>query len=130
MTAPTAAITLDTTAVMAYVEGTNGVGPMLARASERGEQAIVPALCLADAYRQVDSEGALLLDLLHDSPTIIVTAAEADDCAVLGGWTRTLGRMDLAHAALEAATFHIPLVTADRDLVTQILPKEWPIIDL
>jgi len=43
---------------------------------------------------------------------------------------RTLG-LDTAQAAIEAVTHAVaPLMTNQRDLVTQFLPKEWPIIDV
>jgi hypothetical protein len=39
--------------------------------------------------------------------------------------------MDLAHAAIEAAAHPIvQLMTAQRRLLTELLPKEWPIIDI
>ncbi len=124
------AYVLDTTAVLAYLRGTGGIGSMLSCAADKGEQVVLPALCLADAYRRADTEAALMLDVMRDLPQILVTSVEQGDCAVLGGWTGVVGRIDLAHAMIESASAHVPLVTADRELAVLILPKEWPIIDV
>jgi hypothetical protein len=123
-------IVLDTPAISAYATGTHGVGLMLARTSAAGEIAILPALCLAEAYRSATAEDALLLDHLHNLPVTVVTPVVADDCAVLGGWAGRLGRMDLAHAAMASAIGRIPIVTPDGHAVHAMLAKKWPIIDL
>ncbi|MFI6237274.1 hypothetical protein ACIBD9_27235 [Micromonospora sp. NPDC050784] len=38
--------------------------------------------------------------------------------------------MDLAQAAVEAARAITPIMTDRRELLGEVLPKEWPIIDL
>jgi hypothetical protein len=38
--------------------------------------------------------------------------------------------LDSAHAAIESASVRVPLMTDKRELVTQFLAKEWPIIDI
>lgn len=124
------AYVLDTTAVLAYLRRTGGIGPMLSSTAEKGERVVLPALCLADAYRQADAEAAVMLDGMRDLPHIVVTSVDQGDCAVLGGWTGVVGRIDLAHAMIEAASAQVPLVTADRELAVRILPEEWPIIDV
>ncbi|MEU1812179.1 hypothetical protein O7622_27390 [Micromonospora sp. WMMD1076] len=53
-----------------------------------------------------------------------------DMCMFLGGWSRTLLSMDLAQAALEAARATTPIMSDRRELLGQVLPKEWPSIDL
>ena len=91
---------------------------------------LIPATCLASAYRDVDRAGGDLLDLIANLDHAVVSPLERDHCAELGGWARTLG-LDTAHAAIDAATHRVaPLMTSQRDLVTQFLPKEWPIIDI
>jgi hypothetical protein len=123
-------VVLDTPAVRAYASGTHDVGDLLARTSARHDLAIVPALCLAEAYRTASAEEALVLDLLHNLPVTVITPVVADDCAVLGGWARRLGRIDLAHAALASSVGRVPIVTSDGDTVRAFLTKNWPIIDL
>jgi len=120
----------DTAAIDAYVGGALRVGRMLAAASKNDQRVIVPVLCFADAHRRANPDGAFMLDLLQTQPTVHITPVLAEDAVMVGGWSRRLGTFDAAQAALEAATHRIPIVTDRRDLLTQILAKEWPIIDL
>jgi hypothetical protein len=121
---------LDTAALVAYAKGSNRVGEFIAALADRGEAVLIPATCLASAYRGVDGDGANLLDLIANLAHTMVAPLAHNHCAVLGGWARTLG-LDTAHAAIEAATNDIaPLITSQRDLVTQFLPRQWPIIDV
>ncbi len=101
----------------------------LALTAADGEVALVPAVCLATAYRDLDDEGASLLDLLSGLENVVVTPLERDECSLLGGWARVLG-LGTAHAAIEAAATMTPLMTRERELVAQFLGPEWPIIDV
>jgi hypothetical protein len=121
---------LDTAALLAYANGNNRVGEYVALLADRGETVLIPATCLASAYRDIDGNGSDMLDLVASLDHAVVSALERDHCAVLGGWARTLG-LDTAHAAIEAATHAVvPLMTSKRDVVSRLLPKEWPIIDI
>jgi hypothetical protein len=125
-----AGLVLDTSAALAYTEGSLAVGLRIVDAGDEGLAVLLPALCLAEAYRRVDTVGANLLELLADLPHVDVTPVERDLCPFLGGWSRTLGAMDLAHAAIEAAGWPSALfMTTHRQEVTRVLPKEWPIVD-
>ena len=125
------ALILDTDAVLAYASGSFAVGERISRAADAADFVVVPVLCLAEAYRRADSEAWHYLDVLADLDATVVTPIEPDDAPFLGGHSRKLGSKHLAHAVLEAATYPMtPIMTAQRDRVTQILPKEWPIIDL
>ena len=70
--------------------------------------------------------------MLAALPHIRVTPVEADMCAFLGGWSRRMAsRMDLAQLAMDAAANPlVPILTDRRELLGEVLPKEWPIIDL
>jgi hypothetical protein len=123
-------VVLDTPALLAYSTGAETVGEQIATMADLERRVLVPALCLATAYQHVTSEGWPVLDVLVDLPQVHVTPVEADMCAVLGGWARTLG-LDLAHAAMEAAQHAVvPIVTNRGRVVTRILAQDWPIIDL
>jgi hypothetical protein len=90
----------------------------------------VPVLCLADGYRRTDpEEGIDLLDALTNQPAVAVAPVDRDDGPILGGWAGVLGSYPLAHAVLEAATHHVPIITGDRTAVARILPEEWPVIE-
>jgi hypothetical protein len=123
-------IVLDTAALLAYVAGSIRVGEIVALLADRGETVLIPAACLATAYRDSDSEGSALLDLLSGLEHVVVTPLTREHCAVAGGWSRVLG-LDTAQAAIEAASNPItPLMTEHRSLVTRFLPKTWPIVDV
>ncbi|TDC42624.1 hypothetical protein [Micromonospora sp. KC213] len=125
-----AGLVLDTACLLAYSGGTEAVGEQIAQVADRRQAVIVPALCLAEAYRRVTTDGWRLLDILGDLDQVIVTPVEHDMCMFLGGWSRTLGSMDLAQAALEATRATTPIMTDRRELLGEVLPKEWPVIDL
>jgi hypothetical protein len=123
-------VVLDTAALLAFAKGSHGMGKYVAGLADHDEAVLIPATCLASAYRDVDDIGSNMLDLIASLDHSMVSALERDHCAVLGGWARTLG-LDTAHAAIEAATHAVaPLMTSKRDLVSRLLPKEWPIIDI
>ncbi|WP_405099906.1 hypothetical protein [Micromonospora sp. NBC_01412] len=125
-----AGLVLDTSCLLAYSEGAEAVGEQIAKVADKLQVVIVPALCLAAAYRQVTSDGWPLLDIVGALEQVVVTSVEHDMCATLGGWSRTLGSMDLAQAAMEAARATTPIMTDRREALGEVLPKEWPIIDL
>ncbi|MFI6238292.1 hypothetical protein ACIBEF_00265 [Micromonospora sp. NPDC050795] len=124
-----AGLVLDTACLLAYSEGEEQVGEQIAEVADKRQVVIIPALCLAAAYRQVSTDGWPLLDIVADLEQVIVTPVDHDTCMFLGGWSRSLG-MDLAHVALEAARATTPIMTDRRELLSEVLPKEWPIIDL
>lgn len=125
------ALVLDTDAVMTYARGSLDLGERISTAADEEELVIVPALCLAEAYRRAAGDAWHYLDVLSTLGHVVVAPVEPDDCPFLGGYARKVGSKHLAQAVLEAASRPItPLMTSRREEVTQILPHEWPIIDL
>lgn len=125
-----AGLVLDTPAIVAYSRGVPLVGGHVADMADRGLEVLIPALCLATAYRDVDSQGWPMIDILVDLPHVDVSPVEVAMCAVMGGWARTIG-MDLAQAMIESTTrTTVPILTDRRKQITTIFAKEWPIIDL
>ncbi|GIF70931.1 hypothetical protein [Asanoa siamensis] len=125
-----AGLVLDTPALTAYSRGLPLVGEQIADMADRSQRVLVPALCLAIAYRDAASEAWPMIDILVDLPHVQVSPMEGDMCAVMGGWSRTVS-MDLAQAMIESATHAtVPILTDRRKQITTILAKEWPIIDL
>jgi hypothetical protein len=123
-------IVLDTAALLAYASGDLKVGEIVALLADRGETVVIPAACLATAYRDVDAKGSTILDLLANLEHALVAPLTRKHCAVAGGWSRILG-LDTAHAAIEAASNPVtPLMTEHRSLVIRFLPKAWPIVDV
>ncbi|HEX7744864.1 MAG TPA: hypothetical protein VF462_06345 [Micromonosporaceae bacterium] len=125
-------LALDTAALIAYASGTDEVGMQIAKAADQNRDVLVPALCLAHAHRQASNDQWVLLEVLAMLPNVHVTPVEAGMCAILGGFTRRMAdRMDLAQLAMDAAVHPlVPIVTDQRELLGEVLPKEWPIIDL
>lgn len=125
-----AGIVLDTAALLAYAAGDLKVGEIVALLADRGETVVIPAACLATAYRDVHAEGSSLLDLIVGLDHALVAPLTREHCAVAGGWSRILG-LDTAQAAIEAANNPVtPLMTEHRSLVIRFLPKAWPIVDV
>jgi hypothetical protein len=123
-------LVLDTAALLAYADRAERIGRFVAAVADRGESLLIPATCLATAYQRVTSDGWDYLDVIANLTHAVVAPLTGEHCAVLGGWARTLG-LDSAHAAIEAAAHAVvPLMTAQRDLITGFLPKDWPIIDV
>lgn len=125
-------LALDTAALLAYASGAKDVGARIAEAADYARDVLVPALCLAHAHQQATAPQWELLELLAALPQVQITPVEPDMCAYLGGWSRRMtGRMDLAHLAMEAAANPlVPIMSDRRELLGEVLPKEWPIIDL
>lgn len=123
-------LVVDTAALLAYTEGSVRVGEIVAAVADRGETVVIPATCLATAYERVPRPGGSLLDVVARLPHARVAPLEWDHCAVVGGWARTLG-LDTAHAAIEAAAHGVvPVMTRQRAPLREILPVDWPIIDI
>jgi hypothetical protein len=124
-------LVLDTSAVLAYAHGSDLVGESIARAADEEFEVLVPVLCLVEAYRQIETAGWSYVDLLATLPNVVVAPVQLGDCPFLGGWARTLGSLDLTQAAYKTASNPVvPLMTAHRGLVTRVLSKDWPIIDI
>jgi hypothetical protein len=125
-----AGIVLDTSALLAYLDGADLVAGVLATVAGMGLRAVVPATCLAEAYRHTEPIALGRLDILATLSHVSVAPLDPRVCAAVGLWARLIGP-DLAHTVVEAATFPlVPLLTARRDLITRVLPPTWPIIDL
>lgn len=78
-------LVLETSALLAYAGGVTKVGARIRDAADDTEHVVVPALCLAEAYRRTDSDGWHMLDVLVVHPNVIVAPVERDMCGVLGG---------------------------------------------
>lgn len=126
-----AALVLDTDAILAYAKGSGEVGKRIFEAADAEDFVVVPALCLAEAYRRAESGERRYLDVLSNLDAVVVTPVEPNDALLLGGHARMLGSTHLAHAVLEATARGVtPIMTSQRERITQILASTWPIVDL
>ena len=123
-------IVLDTAAIESYMRQEMVVGQAISKLAFGVQFVALPVLCLAEAYRAARGDDALVLDVLSNHPKAIVTPVAPDDAQMLGGWSRIVGRHDLAHAALDAAAHRATLITSERKTINRVLSEGWPIIDL
>ncbi|MEV4412640.1 hypothetical protein [Catellatospora sp. NPDC049609] len=113
---------VDTSAIRRYAAADSmTVSAALAGLEDRGFTAVVPALCLSEAYWMADPGGEGMLDILRTLPQVEIVALEPGDAPAVGGLARFLGTLGMAHACLLAAVLRVPLMTAEPALAGKIL---------
>jgi hypothetical protein len=113
---PAIRLVLDTSAILAFANGSIDVGETIAEAVDGGGGFGVPVPCLVEACRR---EPKILLDmvpLLIQHPSCTVLPVLSEDWNVLAGLTTALGRFDLATALVEAHDREGYVVTGEADL--------------
>jgi hypothetical protein len=123
-------VILDTTAVLAYTKGSIAVGELLSIVADDGDTAVVPASCLAEAYRQLAEGGDALLAVLSAVPCVEVAPLAAERATEVGVAARRSAGIDVGHAAAEAVGHGAQLATQDGAAMSRLLPAHWPIIEL
>ena len=111
VTARPVRIVLDTSAVIAYTQGSLDVGEVIAEVDQEDAAAALPILCLVEASRVVAS--SVLLDLLVNHRATIVSAPEPSDWRVLANFHRTVGRLDSSSAVLAATRRRCQILTRE-----------------
>ncbi len=71
-------LALDTSAVLAYVAGSRGLGELLGEVADEKAQFAVPAVCLVEAALLLTDEAWPMLDLLAAHPHAVVASLEAE----------------------------------------------------
>lgn len=74
-----AQITLDTSAVLAYVAGSTGLGELLGEIADEKAQFAVPAVCLVEAALLLTDEAWPMLDVLAGHPNAVVVSLDAGE---------------------------------------------------
>ncbi|PSK66328.1 hypothetical protein B0E53_01710 [Micromonospora sp. MH33] len=92
---------LDTSAILAFTEGSTAVGQAIARVADEGGLFGLPVMCLAEAARSVTDAGRL--DLLANHPAATVLTVDPLQWKTLAATHRAVGRLDTAAALLAAA---------------------------
>jgi hypothetical protein len=72
-----AQLALDTSAVLAYVSGSTGLGELLGEVTEEKHRFAVPAVCLIEAGLQLDEASWSMLDVLARHPSAVVVGLDA-----------------------------------------------------
>lgn len=71
-------LALDTSAVLAYVAGSHGLGELLGEIADEKGQFAIPAGCLVEAALLLTDEAWPMLDLLAAHPHAVIVSLEAD----------------------------------------------------
>jgi len=132
------AVVFDTSALLSYVDGNISVGELIAEIADEGRQAVVPAVCLAEARARVsDGLAAAHLLLLTTTPTIRVEPlagdrfGRADPIWRVGEFAlEARGDVGIGHAVHAALTYEAYVASARPDAVAGVLPAGWIVLDL
>jgi hypothetical protein len=71
-----AQFTLDTTAVLAYVAGSHGLGELLGEVADEKARFAVPAICLVEAATMLEDVAWPMLDLLAGHPNAVLVSLD------------------------------------------------------
>jgi hypothetical protein len=132
------AVVLDTSALLAYVDGHVAVGELIAEVADEDRRVAVPAVCLAQARAAVDDDfAAAHLLLLTSAPTVAVEPlglarnATAESIWRVGEIGRDADRdIGAGHAAYVAIDHRAHLATMRPDTFAALMPVDWSILDL
>ncbi|MEV6924193.1 hypothetical protein AB0M46_06730 [Dactylosporangium sp. NPDC051485] len=98
-----AQLALDTSAVLAYVAGSAGLGELLGEVTEEKHQFAVPAVCLVEAGLQLDEASWPMLDVLAQHPAAVVVGLDAADWKAHASAAALFGGAGAGAAALLVA---------------------------
>jgi hypothetical protein len=96
-------VVLDTTAVIAFGNGSDHVGEVIRELVDEGVDFGVPVLCLVDAAGNVKDERWHVLQLLASHPHCALLPLLSTDWRAVAAATRLLGDAGRATAALPVA---------------------------
>lgn len=123
-------IVLDTSAILAYTKGSIAVGELLSIVADDGDTVLIPAACLAEAFRRSTESTNPLLRVLSGVPCVELAPLEADQAAETGACVRGSAGIDIGHAVVEAVARNAQLATQNGVLTGRLLPPDWPIIEI
>ncbi|GAA2644470.1 hypothetical protein GCM10010399_92960 [Dactylosporangium fulvum] len=98
-----AQLTLDTSAVLAYVAGSTGLGELLGEVAEEKRRFAVPAACLVEAGLQLDEASWPMLDVLAGHPSAVVVGLDAAEWKAHASAAALFGSAGAGAAALLVA---------------------------
>lgn len=103
-------LVLDTSAIVAFAEGSIHVGEPISEVRDEDGLVVVPVVCLVEAARKVGDD---MLHLLVEGSEVAPLMGER--WAAVASGVRVLERLDLAVALLEASTRQGFLLTGEPD---------------
>ncbi|MEJ3748758.1 hypothetical protein WEI85_36460 [Actinomycetes bacterium KLBMP 9797] len=123
-------VVLDTSALLAYSKGSIAVGELVSIVADDDDTVLVPAACLAEAYRQLPVGQDALLGILTDVTSVEIAPLASEDAPAVGASARTVSGIDLGHAAAEAVRHDAQLATQESAAMSRLLPADWPILEV
>ncbi len=122
---------LDTAAILAYAHGHHVVGAHLAHAAAAGEQLVIPAACLVEAYDHTHPGPEHdLIGLLLTQPAITTVPLDLDAALFVGAVLTRAKRLGAAHAAYTAITRAAVIFTGHPAEIAAAIGAPWPIIEI
>jgi hypothetical protein len=106
------ALVLDTSAIVAFADGSVHVGEPITEARDAGGVVLVPVVCLAEAARKVDDS---MLRVLVGNPACEVAPLTRDTWPMTATTIRMLGRLDLATSLIAASATGGFVLTGEPD---------------
>ena len=113
---------LDTGALLGYARQTDSHIPyQLAFCADENMTMQTSALCVAEAYRDCDTDAADLLDIMLSLPTMEIAEFRVEDADVVGNIAKKVDRISLAHSCVLVWQFDAPLLTTDGRKAAKVL---------
>ncbi len=119
-------VVLDTSAIIAYTDGSIDVGEVIAEVDDEEGAVAIPVLCLIEAYRVAADRDRV--DVLVNHPATIVLDIEPADWRAVADLADAGGRTDAAVAALLAVDYRATLLTGQPGWYAG-MAADFPIID-
>jgi hypothetical protein len=104
-------LVLDTSAILAFADGSYHVGETITQVDENGAAFGLPIACLA-AARKADGQ---MLRLLTSHAACELLTVDVEDWRQWAAMTDVLGRLDVAAAFLAANLYDCDVLTAEPD---------------
>jgi hypothetical protein len=113
---------LDTGALLGYARRTDTHVPYhLAFCADQRMTMQTSALCVAEAYRDCDTDAVDLLDIMLCLPMVEVAEFRIEDADMVGNIAKRVDRISLAHSCMLVWQFDAPLMTTDGGRAGKVL---------
>lgn len=117
------ALVLDPSAMIAYARGSDAVGELLLVIAEEHRRIALPAVAVAEAFRQAAEDTHGMLRLLANYGSAMVAALDPRDAEEVGVAARSTS-LGVGHAAVVARAANTYLLTADPKAVAGLVDDE------
>ncbi|WP_430781820.1 hypothetical protein [Actinoplanes sp. G11-F43] len=119
--------------MLAYSDGVEGIGQMVADTFDTGSEIVIPVVCLLEAYRILDHTEHHRLGPLRANPVIRIADVfdgPGDAPPIIGGLAVTASRLGAAHAIWMAMCGRAAVVTSQPDQIRSVLGDSWPLVEV